>query len=609
MSFRTWSGRIVLAVVSAAALAVPRAALSVGRASTTDGAATLGAEQFVMRVGATLLLNRRPFRFAGPNIYWLGQGGDGYPSHFRVDDALATARAMGATVVRAHTLGISTGCAICVEPTLGHYNDVALTHIDYAVKAAHAYGIRLIVPLTDNWRYYHGGKHTFTDWRGIADENEFYTNQTVINDFEQYIGHLLAHVNRYTGVAYRDDPTILAWETGNELRAPRAWVKTISTYIKNLDHHHLVLDGNYGVATYAPPLPAVDILSNHYYPLDIAEMKKDAATARAAGKAFIVGEFDWQGKNGGDPLKDFLDAVHAIPAVSGDLYWALFEHDDAFGYVDHSATYTLHYPGETPAARARARDLRWHAYAMRDLPPLPDGLPTAPLITSISDGRVAWRGAFLADRYTVERATHGPSGPWTVVCSRCATDNATPWTDVSQPAGVVWYRVRAYNLSGLPGPYSPVYRAVVGVEREVVDDLGDWSRTYSHTSNLRFNTGVGEFSGGDASVVERTQPTRAEILWKQAGLVGFQATVYFWPAEAISPLNLFTSSNGRTWTRATPTIAGGTGVWKRYTYTLSRLTRSSYVKVRWSNTSGSAWSPRLSKVMYTYTNIRRRGPV
>jgi len=367
-----------------------------------------------------------------------------------------------------------------------------------------------------------------------------------------------------------------------------------------------VLDGNYGVATYVPPLPTVDILSDHYYPLDIAKMKEDAATARGSGKAFIVGEFDWQGKNGGDPLEDFLDAVHLMPAVSGDLYWTLFGHDDAFGYVDHSATYTLHYPGETPDARARAHDLRLHAYAMRGLSPLPDSLPPAPLITSVSDGRVAWRGAVLADRYTIERATHGPGGPWTVACVRCATDNTTPWTDVSQPAGVVWYRVRAYNLSGQPGPYSPVYRTVVGPEREVVDDLGDWSRTYSHTPNLRFNTEVGEFSGGDTSVVERTRPTRAEIVWKQAGLVAFEAIVYFWPAEAISPLNLYTSSNGRTWTRPTPAITGGGGAWKRYTYALNRLAGISYIKVCWNNTSGSAWSPRLSKVRYTYTR-RRKG--
>lgn len=59
-------------------------------------------------------------------------GGIAYPSHFEVDDALTTAKFMGANVVRSHTLGISVGCSLCVEPALGKFNQVALQHIDYA---------------------------------------------------------------------------------------------------------------------------------------------------------------------------------------------------------------------------------------------------------------------------------------------------------------------------------------------------------------------------------------------------------------------------------------------------------------------------------------------
>ncbi len=585
----------VVAVVAMATMAAAGAGRSAGLSSAAPG---MG---FVTRAGAALLLDGRPFRFAGPNIYWLGLQGDGYPTRFRVDDALTTARAMGATVVRAHTLGISVGCSLCVEPSRGHFNATALAHIDYAVKAARDHGLRLIIPLVDNWRYYHGGKHTFTDWRGIADEDQFYTNKTVIGDFEQYIGHLLTHVNIYTGVAYRDDPTIMAWETGNELRAPARWVRTISAYIKGVDHHHLVLDGDYGVGLAGPPPSSVDILSDHYYPADVTKLKDDAAAARAAGRPFIAGEFDWQGKSGGDPLDAFLAAAQSTRAVSGDLYWALFGHDDTFGYVDHSPSYTLHYPGDTPAMRRAAQALRRHAYAMSGLTAPAYRIPGTPLITSVTTGRIAWRGTAVADTYTVERATNGASGPWTIVCGRCATDNATPWTDAAQPVGAVWYRVRAYNLSGAPGPYSPVYRARGSANRVVVDDLNDWSKTYSHTPNLRFATDVGQFTGGDASVVERTKTTHEEIVWKRPGLTAFEAEAYFWPVEAVSPFDLYTSTNGTAWTRATPTITGGSGVWEKYTYTLSGLTRVSYVKLRWNNTAGSAWSPRLSKVTLTYS--------
>src|SRR5713226_1730799 len=76
--------------------------------------------KFVERFGSQLLFKGNVFRFSGANIYWLGLdenvGGIDYPTSFRVDDALATAREMGATVVRSHTLGISTGCPLCIEP-------------------------------------------------------------------------------------------------------------------------------------------------------------------------------------------------------------------------------------------------------------------------------------------------------------------------------------------------------------------------------------------------------------------------------------------------------------------------------------------------------------
>src|SRR5690349_2973555 len=140
---------------------------------------------FVTRSGLQLQLNGQAFRFAGANMYWLGLdenvGGLDYPTHFRVDDAFATAEAMSATVVRAHTLGISVGCPLCVEPSLGVF--VALAHIDYAIKSARDHHIHLIIPLTDNYRYYHGGKHTFTDWRHLSNEDLFYSNPTVISDF------------------------------------------------------------------------------------------------------------------------------------------------------------------------------------------------------------------------------------------------------------------------------------------------------------------------------------------------------------------------------------------------------------------------------------------
>jgi hypothetical protein len=380
-------------------------------------------------------------------------GGLDYPTHFRVDDAFVAAAAMGTTVVRAHTLGISVGCALCVEPSLGTFNAVALEHIDYAIKSAQDHHIRLIIPLTDNWHYYHGGKHTFTDWRHLSDEDLFYTNPTVITDFEQYISTLLNHVNTYTGIAYKDDPTILAWETGNELMPPVSWTRLITSYLKKLDPHHQVIDGSSSLSSAALSLANVDMYDHHYYPMDSVQLQKEASMVNAAHKVFYIGEYAWNSPD----LAIFLSAIQSY-GVAGDTYWSFFPHNDTYGYVEHNDGYTLHYPGDTNTMRNAVQLLTTHAYQMRGLP-VPKRAPTpgTPLITRVTDRSIAWRGTAVGATYSVERSTTGANGPWQLICDRCATDNDTPWIDTTQPSGPCWYRVRAYNTAGEAGNYSAVY--------------------------------------------------------------------------------------------------------------------------------------------------------
>ena len=49
---------------------------------------------------------------------------------------------------------------------------------------------------------------------------EFYTNPVIVSDFKNYVKKLITHVNPYTGLSYADDPTIYAYESGNELSGP-----------------------------------------------------------------------------------------------------------------------------------------------------------------------------------------------------------------------------------------------------------------------------------------------------------------------------------------------------------------------------------------------------
>jgi len=61
-------------------------------------------------------------------------------------------------------------------------------------------------------------------------------------------------------VSYSADPTILAWETGNELNSPpAAWTSDVTSFIKALAPNHLTIDGSYGVQSDALFLETVDI--------------------------------------------------------------------------------------------------------------------------------------------------------------------------------------------------------------------------------------------------------------------------------------------------------------------------------------------------------------
>jgi mannan endo-1,4-beta-mannosidase len=406
-------------LLQGAAVAAGAAALPVTEASAASPARRQ--KTFVRVDRGRFVVGGAPFRFGGTNCYYLHQ-----QSHYMIDSVLDDAAAMGLPVLRAWAFADGTEKAERpLQPEPHRYDEDAFDSLDYAVHKAGELGIRLVLPLVNNWPDY-GGMQQYVRWfLGLPDDSygsetphhdRFYTDAAIRRCYKDFARHVITRRNRYTGLRYNEDPAVMTFELANEprCRSDRSgsrllgWADEMSTFVKRLAPRQLVAvgdEGSYGESG-NPDYPYsdydgvrwqdlvalrhVDYGTFHLYPQGWGEISADhpgthpgtwgtswierhLRDGRTLGKPVVLEEYGVQidaAKDVPDTAardaiyRDWTSAVERAGGA-GTQFWLLTSRvDDGSFYPDYDGFRVTWNNDSANATRSTARLLRDHAAAM-----------------------------------------------------------------------------------------------------------------------------------------------------------------------------------------------------------------------------------------------------
>ncbi|QDT68863.1 hypothetical protein MalM25_17880 [Planctomycetes bacterium MalM25] len=484
-----------------------------------------------------------------------------WPDAFEIADALDSVQQMGGRVARTYVISVrrkdgDMGDNVHVTGP-GEFNEAAFRTLDLVLKIAAEKRVRVIIPLVDNWHWW-GGVRQYEAFRGKS-KGDFWTDPQLLEDFKRTIHHVLNRRNTLTGVLYREDPTILGWETGNELDSPPEWTRRVSAYLKEIDPDHLVIDGNAlnGVPVHSLDDPNVDVVTTHHYPNagnNNAESVLEAMRLVGGKKAYFVGEFGFL------PIEEAQRVLDTVidEGVSGALYWSLRFHRREGGFYWHHEPSgedlykAYHWPGFPEGEEYREHlvipMIRDAAFRIQGeaTPPLP--LPTPPnLLTPTSPRLLSWQGSAGASVYDVQRAAK-PDGPWATIATDIS-DAAFQYRplfadETAEPSVEHYYRVVAKNASGESEP-SETIGPIIAPDRLLADEFQDDSRLASRSGETSFVSDQPRKTQEDIHRLAMTPGSTVTYRLNHA-VTGVRVWL-FTPGE--STLTLQASADGESYTR------------------------------------------------------------
>lgn len=412
------------------------------------------------------------------------------PDEFEIRDALLTIKELGGKVTRMYVLSVrkpgeSKKIIRHVEAP-GVFNEEAFRALDKVMQIANEVGVRVIIPLVDNWWWW-GGPAEYASFRNKQRE-DFWTDPELIADFKKTIEFIVNRENTYTGILYKNDKALLGWETGNELVCPYTWTAEIARFIKNLDTNHLVIEGTHSQVLSEEALsdPHIDVLSTHHY-TNIDESIKNILTNRELSrdkKPYFVGEF---GLTSPENVRAMVDTAMNND-VSGIMIWSLRFRNREGGFYLHrenNGSGPFRFPGFPSGDLYSEKEIidfmRTKAFQIDSIPVPAIKIPEPPKLLEIPDAyHISWQGSVGAVSYIMERKESSEDEWIKIAENLMEADGAYKplFADTSAEIGKqYYYRVSAQNESGISEPSYEVGPVKVYFHR-LIDELEDLSKIY-----------------------------------------------------------------------------------------------------------------------------------
>lgn len=238
---------------------------------------TSDSSAFVKVKNTTFEIEGSPYYFMGTNFWYglnLGSKGAGGDRE-RLIRELDHLKSMGVNNLRvvAGSEGPDTEpwrMLPSLQPSPGKYNEEVLDGLDFLLDEMKKRDMYAVMCLNNFWPW-SGGMGQYLVWAGAADSipyppphpggdwgkyaeftAQFYSNQKAMDMFNKHIEFIVNRTNPYSGVEYKNDPTIMSWELANEPRGVNniddflKWVDNTAALIKKLDPNHLVTTGSEG---------------------------------------------------------------------------------------------------------------------------------------------------------------------------------------------------------------------------------------------------------------------------------------------------------------------------------------------------------------------------